>query len=212
LIVGPVASPGGGVAPSAATAAPAPPGWPGEPLTGSSGSIGESSRAPMRTALWAVPAVAAVSVVAVVGLSLLPLERIGAPPPQQSPEVKQQKEMARSLVVTPEPTVADPSENAPDGWVLIRPGIFRRWCMNDPECAGAEEKDFTGNGYTALLVWCRDRPCGDIYARVNLLDGSGVVVGWTNDTGYGGMGQKVLLVFRMSEGSSKSQLTELKMY
>ena len=41
----------------------------------------------MRTALWAVPAVAAVSVVAVVGLSLLPLERIGMPPPKPEPQL-----------------------------------------------------------------------------------------------------------------------------
>ena len=36
----------------------------------------------MKAALWAVPAVAVVAVVAVVGLSRLPLERIGAPPPK----------------------------------------------------------------------------------------------------------------------------------
>ena len=44
------------------------------------------------------------------------------------------------------------------------------------------------------MVWCKERACGDIYARMNILNG-GTVVGWTNETAYGGYNQKVVLTF-----------------
>ena len=44
------------------------------------------------------------------------------------------------------------------------------------------------------MVWCKERACGDIYARLNISQ-NGTVVGWTNETAYGGFGQKVVLTF-----------------
>lgn len=59
---------------------------------------------------------------------------------------------------------------------------------------------------------CKERACGDIYGRVNLISSSGVVVGWTNDTGYGDIGQKVQLTFdSYQDGWEKAQLTELRL-
>jgi hypothetical protein len=50
-----------------------------------------------------------------------------------------------------------------------------------------------------MEVWCKERACGDIYARINIMDGrNGPVIGWTNETAYGGIGQKVILTFQSS--------------
>ena len=61
------------------------------------------------------------------------------------------------------------------------------------------------------MVWCKEKACGDIYAKVNL-DRNGVVMGWTNDTAYGGYGQKVVLTFQSSSGGSTAQLIEFTTY
>ena len=47
-------------------------------------------------------------------------------------------------------------------------------------------------------------------AEPTQVENSGTVVGWTNDTGYGGYGQKVVLTFdTYREGWSKAQITDL---
>ena len=88
--------------------------------------------------IWivATPVVIVGGFFAAVGLSRLPLERIAAPPPQQSPEVERQKEMARSIVVAPQS--ADSSdelpesspEAAPEGTLRIR-GSNRVGCATE---------------------------------------------------------------------------------
>ena len=90
-----------------------------------------------------------------------------------------------------------------EGWWEAKPGIFIRWCgngSNHPTCPGPR-----GNGYSdyvwRAMVWCKERPCGDIYARLNISNG-GTVVGWTNATAYGGFGQKVVLTFGSSTRGS----------
>ena len=60
------------------------------------------------------------------------------------------------------------------------------------------------------MVWCKERACGDIYAKLNI-ERNGVVVGWTNDTAYGGYGQKVVLMFGSSTSGS-GRLVEFKTY
>nr|BDD45711.1 hypothetical protein 15 [bacterium] len=91
-----------------------------------------------------------------------------------------------------------------EGWWEEQPGIFVRWCSKVP-CPGP-----TSNGYSdytwRAMVWCKERACGDIYARLNILNG-GTVVGWTNDSAYGGYGQKVVLTFGSST-PGKGQLVE----
>jgi hypothetical protein len=67
----------------------------------------------MKPAFWVASALA-VAGIAVVTLSLLPLELAWAPAPQQSPDVKLQKEMARKLVI-PQPGVTGPPSSQPDG-------------------------------------------------------------------------------------------------
>ena len=60
------------------------------------------------------------------------------------------------------------------------------------------------------LVWSKEKACGDIYGRVNLISDAGVVTGGTNDTAYGDSGQKVQLTFDTYRGGwSKARLTEL---
>jgi hypothetical protein len=160
----------------------------------------------MKAALWIVPAVAAVAVVAVVGLSRVPFERIGW---QQSPQPTPTPRPAPVPQPPSRPAVSL-NDNVLIGWNKTRkPGVFVKWCTGKNECDGASEKDFTGNGYTAMLVWCKDAPCGSIYAEVNLIGENDLVVGWTNDTGFGAEGDKVMLVFRGQENSSASRLTKL---
>jgi hypothetical protein len=162
--------------------------------------------------VWAVAVISvAGAAVAVVGLSRVPFERIAAVPPKSSPSPAP----APAPTSSPVPAKSEPVlPSAPVGWNFTRnPGIFRRWCDDgESACAGASEKDFTGNGFTALIVWCRDSPCGSIYAEANLLNAEGVVVGWTNDTGRGGLGDKVLLVFRGQENSTQARITKLAFY
>jgi len=94
------------------------------------------------------------------------------------------------------------------GWWEQKPGIFVRWCSKVP-CPGPR-----GNGYSdyvwRAMVWCKERACGDIYAKLNI-ERNGVVVGWTNDTAYGGYGQKVVLMFGSSTQGS-GRLVEFKTY
>lgn len=80
-----------------------------------------------------------------------------------------------------------------EGWWEADNGVFLRWCTDKNPCPGP-----AGNGYSdyswKAMVYCRDRACGDIYARLNI-ERDGVVIGWTNDTAYGDYRQKVVLTF-----------------
>lgn len=98
---------------------------------------------------------------------------------------------------------------APEGWTATdTPGVYWRWCEESDNCSS--DKVLGDSGYVLALVWCKDRACGDIYGRVNLINAEGVVVGWTNDTAYGDIGQKVQLTFSSYVDSwKKTQLTEL---
>ena len=80
-----------------------------------------------------------------------------------------------------------------EGWREAQPGIFFRWCKPDSSCPGSAQDHYSDTVWRAM-VWCKERACGDIYARMNILNG-GVVVGWTNDTAFGDYGQKVVLTF-----------------
>lgn len=111
---------------------------------------------------------------------------------------------------TQSPEATTPEPVTPQGWNSTEtPGIYWRWCTNDPECTS--DKVIGDGGYNLMQVWCKEKACGDIYGRVNLISSSGVVVGWTNDTGYGDIGQKVQLTFDShQDGWVEAQLTELK--
>tara|TARA_B100001057_G_C22576206_1_gene843149 strand:+ start:508 stop:852 length:345 start_codon:yes stop_codon:yes gene_type:complete len=93
-----------------------------------------------------------------------------------------------------------------EGWREKQPGIFVRWCDGEhPSCpATISYSDYTWRA----MVWCKERACGDIYARMNILNGD-TVVGWTNDTAYGGYGQKVVLTFG-SYTSGSGRIVEFK--
>ena len=79
-----------------------------------------------------------------------------------------------------------------EGWWEQKPGIFVRWCGGKHGyCPGKESyQDYSWR----VMVWCKERACGDIYAKLNISQ-NGTVVGWTNETAYGGYGQKVVLTF-----------------
>lgn len=90
-----------------------------------------------------------------------------------------------------------------EGWWEAQSGVFVRWCEN--QCA--ETESFMDSVWR-MEVWCKERACGDIYARINIMDGrNGPVIGWTNETAYGGIGQKVILTFQSST-SGTARLTE----
>ena len=95
----------------------------------------------------------------------------------------------------------------PDGWSKTNAkGVYWKWCDDVDNCDASN-----ANGkYVMALVWCKEKACGDIYGRVNLINDAGVVNGWTNDTAYGDVGQKVQLTFdTYRDGWSKARLTEL---
>jgi hypothetical protein len=119
-----------------------------------------------------------------------------------------------------QPTVSSPTSSAnkpeqppnpvPAGWKATdQDGIYWRWCdAGDGNCTAS--RVIGDNDFVLAQVWCKDRACGDIYARVNLISESGVVVGWTNDTAYGGSGQVVQLTFSTHQTDwKKAQITEL---
>lgn len=90
---------------------------------------------------------------------------------------------------------------AAEGWWEAEKGIFIRWCGDNNPCPGNAKSN---SDYTwRAMVYCRDRACGDIYARLNILQDD-VVVGWTNDSAYGDIRQKVVLTFGSStQGSGR---------
>ena len=95
-----------------------------------------------------------------------------------------------------------------EGWWEAKPGIFMRWCSKVP-CSGPTSDGYSDYTWRAM-VWCKERACGNIYAKMNILN-NGVVVGWTNDTAYGGSGQKVVLTFGSSTQGS-GRIVEFKTY
>lgn len=95
-----------------------------------------------------------------------------------------------------------------EGWWEQQPGIFLRWCDGKhPSCPGPRSNAYSDYTWRAM-VWCKERACGDIYARLNILNGD-TVVGWTNDTAYGSYGQKVVLNFG-SHISGTGRIVEFK--
>ena len=102
-----------------------------------------------------------------------------------------------------------------EGWWEPKSGIFVRWCENSnyeyPAKGDCPRTDTYLDSVWRMMVWCKEKACGDIYAKVNL-DRNGVVMGWTNDTAYGGYGQKVVLTFQSSSGGSTAQLIKFSTY
>lgn len=77
------------------------------------------------------------------------------------------------------------------GWFERKPGIWGRWCTKT--CSSS--KVIGDRKFMLMEVWAKDRDAGDIYAKINLTDKAGTVVGWTNDTLYLSKGQKGVLAF-----------------
>lgn len=104
-----------------------------------------------------------------------------------------------------------------EGWWEPKKGIFVRWCKDAsyryPAKGDCPRTDSYLDTVWRLMVWCRDRRCGDIYAKINLFQGSdGPVIGWTNDTAYGDYGQKVILTFQTNSNASYARLVEFSTY
>lgn len=109
------------------------------------------------------------------------------------------------------PLPVPPPSPVPEGWnATDEKGIFWRWCKSgEGDCT--DSKVIGDSSYALAQVWCKERACGDIYARVNLISENDVVVGWTNDTGYGDAGQVVQLTFSsLQPGWTTVRLTEMK--
>ena len=100
------------------------------------------------------------------------------------------KEKARKAKLAEENRKAAAKFKA-EGWWQQQPGIYVRWCTDKNPCPYTKSyQDYTWRA----MVWCKERACGDIYARLNISQ-NGTVVGWTNETAYGGYNQKVVLTF-----------------
>ena len=92
------------------------------------------------------------------------------------------------------------------GWWEQEPGIFVRWCTES--CPNNEV--IGANSYWLMEVWCRERACGDLYAQINIENRQGQVVGWTNDTGFGDHGAKVVLTFQKHSVTGRSSASLVK--
>jgi len=104
----------------------------------------------------------------------------------------------------PEPT-PEVAALVAEGWEEKEKGIFGQWCSDTNPCP---ETDTYMDYSWSYMVWCKERPCGDIYAKLNITN-EGVVVGWTNDTAYGDIGQKVVLTFQSST-KGQGQIVEFQ--
>ena len=106
--------------------------------------------------------------------------------------------------------VGNPSiaSNVPEGWeATSKEGVYSKWCKVG-EC---DTSKMSGQQGSILMLWCKEQACGDIYAQVNLINASGVVIGYTNDTGYGSKGDKVQLTLSSYNDFSSMKLTELNL-
>ena len=93
------------------------------------------------------------------------------------------------------------------GWeTTSKDGVFKKSCKLGECDTGKIYGDQKG---AMLMIWRRDRPCGDIYGRVNILNESNVVIGYANDVSHGDLGDKVQLTFSSNQDFSKMRLTEL---
>lgn len=100
------------------------------------------------------------------------------------------------------------ASNIPEGWeTTSKDGVYSKWCKVG-EC---DTSKMSGQQGSILMLWCKEQACGDIYARANLINASGVVIGYTNDTGYGKKGDKVQLTLSHYSNFSRIELTELKL-
>ncbi len=100
------------------------------------------------------------------------------------------------------------ASNIPVGWeATSKEGVYSKWCKVG-ECDTSKMTDQQGS---ILMLWCKEQACGDIYAQVNLINASGVVIGYTNDTGYGNKGDKVQLMLSSYSDFSSMRLTELNL-
>ena len=103
-----------------------------------------------------------------------------------------------------------------EGWWEPKSGILVRWCNNSsyryPDQGDCPMTESWSNTVWRMMVWCRDRRCGNIYGKINIMQGAnGPVIGWTNDTAYGDLGQKVILTFQ-SSSSGRGRLVEFTTY
>jgi hypothetical protein len=100
------------------------------------------------------------------------------------------------------------ASNIPEGWeTTSKEGVYSKWCKVG-EC---DTSKMSGQQGSILMLWCKEQACGDIYAQVNLINASGVVIGYTNDTGYGKKGDKVQLTLSSYSNFSNIELTELNL-
>jgi hypothetical protein len=88
----------------------------------------------MKTIAWAIPAFIAAVVLGGIGLSRLPIERIGAPPPKPPPEVATPQEAPAPVAATSPPaeTYSDSAStaDAPEGTLRIQ-GSSRVGCVSE---------------------------------------------------------------------------------
>ena len=139
--------------------------------------------------------IAAPITIAAIGAALLP-----KPAPYAGPGSPAVNVPAKTAPPTPKlPTI-------PKGWKESpRKGVFWRFCTDADQCV-----PFTARYGVSLIVWCRDRACGDIYVRANI-ETKETVVGWTNDTGYGRLGDRVQIDLDTYQSAGDYfQITEMK--
>ncbi len=76
-------------------------------------------------------------------------------------------------------------------------GVFVAICDSralSKECAAAESR--AGGSALVIKVWCKNRACGQVYIQANQVTEQGAVMGWTNDTGNGQVGDTIYLALR----------------
>jgi hypothetical protein len=76
------------------------------------------------------------------------------------------------------------------GWKQSADGVLTRWCSED-----CNPPRLYGGGKAAVFeVWCRQRPCGNIRATFQVINGQGKAIGTTTATRTGLQGERLRLV------------------
>lgn len=103
-------------------------------------------------------------------------------------------------------STAQTAPAVPEGWESTgTDGVFYRNCTDSCPTDGV----IGDQSYWLYEFWCRDRSC-DIYVKGNIYNAAGQSIGWTNDTGSGMQGDKVVITMSTHmDGAQKLGLDEI---
>lgn len=114
------------------------------------------------------------------------------------------------LTLGPTDSTAGPAVEppVPEGWKATgTDGVFFRLCTDTDNCP--TDGVIGDQSYWLYEFWCRDRPC-DLYVKGIIYNAAGQSIGWTNDTGSGAQGDKVIITLStFMDGAESMRVDEV---